>query len=265
MKKKYDLVIPLGNACSCSQTLRGAGLQLLSFPFDWVGPGSVDTEVPLDLGKRVRAICDGIDSWLKAEDFELFADSGEQATTEFYRNNMLKFVFLHDFPKNVPFEIAYPEVRAKYLRRFNRLHQLLENARRVLIFRLDRPDAAVQTPVTACREALQLLSARFPGTVFELILMQQDKNIPFARRKVTEVEPGLTLIRFDYRSTAPTALPSNVNLKQTEAALRSICRVQDYRTADERRANRKAKLKKLFAKLSRSVTKRLGRTPRGDH
>lgn len=259
MKRKYDLVIPLGNACSCSQTLRGAGLQLLSFPFDWIGPGSIDTEVPLDLGKRVRSICSGFEGFMEAADFERFADSGEAATKEFYRNNKMKFLYLHDFPKNIPFETAFPAVRAKYQRRIHRLLQLIADSSRVLIFRLDRPDAKIQTPVSACQEALRLLSDRFPGKVFELVLMQQDDNISFDRREITELEPGLTRIRFDYRSTSPTALKSDVNLKQSAAAMKSLFGVRDYRTAAERRENRKAKLRKLMAKLSRSVRKRLGR------
>ena len=36
MKLKYDLAIPLGEACSSTESLREAGLQLLSFPHDWI-------------------------------------------------------------------------------------------------------------------------------------------------------------------------------------------------------------------------------------
>ena len=105
---------------------------------------------------------------------------------------------------------------------------------------------------------------RFPGKAFDLVLMQQDDAIPFARRTVTEIEPSLMSIRFDYH-LATSALPSAVNLKLTAAALKSLYSVRDYRTAGERRKNRKAQLRKLFDKLKRSFAKRLGRDMRKTH
>ena len=59
---KYDLIVPLGYACSCSQTLRRAGLQLASFPWDWVG-------VPPP-SERCRLICDGFKDWMNLEDLK---------------------------------------------------------------------------------------------------------------------------------------------------------------------------------------------------
>ena len=62
MIKKYDLIVPLGYACSCSQTLRRAGLQLASFPWDWlvVPPPS----------ERCRLICNGFKGWMNLEDLK---------------------------------------------------------------------------------------------------------------------------------------------------------------------------------------------------
>ena len=34
--KRYDICFGIGEACVCSQVLRKAGLQKLSYPFDWV-------------------------------------------------------------------------------------------------------------------------------------------------------------------------------------------------------------------------------------
>lgn len=33
---RYDLIVGMGKACSCSMSLRKAGLQHLSLPFDWM-------------------------------------------------------------------------------------------------------------------------------------------------------------------------------------------------------------------------------------
>ena len=37
-REHFDLIIGLGPACSCTMSLRRAGLQHLSFPYDWIGP-----------------------------------------------------------------------------------------------------------------------------------------------------------------------------------------------------------------------------------
>ena len=36
MKKQYDLIFGIGEACLCSQALRNDNLQVFSYPFDWV-------------------------------------------------------------------------------------------------------------------------------------------------------------------------------------------------------------------------------------
>ena len=43
----YDFVFSLGQACTCSMTLRHAGLQFASFPLDWVSGGSLASRTAL--------------------------------------------------------------------------------------------------------------------------------------------------------------------------------------------------------------------------
>lgn len=44
-KEKYDLILSIGEACSCTQALRKSNLQIFSYPFDWLFGASFETEV----------------------------------------------------------------------------------------------------------------------------------------------------------------------------------------------------------------------------
>ena len=35
-KRSYDLIFGIGEACSCTQSLRDSGLQIFSYPLDWL-------------------------------------------------------------------------------------------------------------------------------------------------------------------------------------------------------------------------------------
>ena len=48
MTGKYDLILPIGEACSCSQSLRTAGLQFASFPWDWIAMHNIHNLIELD-------------------------------------------------------------------------------------------------------------------------------------------------------------------------------------------------------------------------
>ena len=57
MKLKYDLAIPLGEACSSTESLREAGLQLLSFPHDWIAPDNSGSDLSRhDFVQRARQL-----------------------------------------------------------------------------------------------------------------------------------------------------------------------------------------------------------------
>ena len=248
-KRKYDLAIPLGNACSCTQTLRRAKLQLLSFPYDWVTTGSRDTDILADLSNRVDDICGEFDGWLDINEFESFTSGEFTSKADFYRNRRLNLLFLHDFPKGVPLESSFSEINAKYQRRIKRLLELLRKSKRVLILRVDRPNMSIPTPLESCRDAIRRLSAKFPGTTFDLILLQQKADVPFEERHVEDLGSDLTRIRFDYQDRRPGMLASAVRIRETAAAVRALASVRDYRTVSERIRNLTARLRKHLNEL----------------
>ena len=63
--KTYDFVFGLGRACACTQTLRKAGLQHLSLPWDWIAVDYNPTEP--DLLERVNIIRTDFKDWFNQE------------------------------------------------------------------------------------------------------------------------------------------------------------------------------------------------------
>ena len=240
MKPTYDLVLGLGTACSCTETIRAAGLQFLSLPFDWITP----FDHKGDLRRRAACICNGFPGWLRKEDFRCLGDLSTTGRVR-YLNENLNFYFLHDFPEDKPVAEAFDDVRAKYERRIARLLKLLQSAKRVLLVRLDLPAFDIQTPPDDCRFARMRLAERFPQTTFDVVLFQPDAGKTFENRAVEELEPGFLRIAFDYHDRRPGMLPHQVDTRRTGEALKAVCAVHDYRTPAERlRERQRVRLEK---------------------
>lgn len=240
MKKKYDLILPLGGACSCTQALRAANLQFLSFPYDWGVPNGSG-----DLVCRAEVIASDFKDWFNKEDLV----RGEQVSPKgaiMYRNMRTRNSFPHDFLVSDDFETAYPVVAEKYRRRIQRMNSCITSSRNVLIFHLDTPIQPAPTPLADCHDALSKLGARYPGVRFDLCLLRLEKGRPAADLVEEHPDERLTVLTFDYKDYAPDAMPYSVDLQTVAGILQARFSVRDYRSPEERKAKaRKRRLAKF--------------------
>lgn len=255
--RPYDLAFSLGAACSCTESLRQAGLQFASFPFDWLY-GST-------LRKRVDLLVDDFRGWLDPAQLEP-GERSETDTMDVYRNRSTGIVFNHDFPPGVPLSAALPQVREKYVRRIRRLQGLLRSAHRVLAVyvNLRTLPAVSDEDLRRCRE---LLSKKYPNAVFDLLLLQPEPALAGVRE--VEVERGVRRVFFGAgNEDVPAAYVWQVNVPQIAEFLRTH-QVRDYRTDSEKRLWRWRKMgaanffsycrNKLEYKLWKHLRKRLAR------
>lgn len=256
--KTYDFVFGLGNACSCTQTLREAGLQFLSFPFDWVIMSGAD-----DLARRVETIANGFAGWFEMKDLERVG-AYEAGDKDIYRNNATGTIFNHEFRRNEDLTQVYPSVRAKYDRRIRRFLGLL-SSREILILRVDRPDQESPTSESECRAALRRLRALYPNAHFEMLHLAMASGVSFAGRRVEDLNDGLVRVSFDYRDTAPGVPPYAVRFAETAAAVRALAQVRDYRTRAEKAEYRLMKKRAHWAKYgaASALGYRLAKLQRG--
>ncbi len=248
MTELYDLVIPLGEACSSTGTLRRAKLQHLSFPYDWVMASENDTERAIhDLVTRATCVANRFNGWFKAEDFKFFTSVPETKKDGFI-NTKLGLAFLHDFPTGMAFPEAFTLTLSRYQKRIRRLLSLLDHAKRVLIFRLERPAEKTYKPMPTsledCREARRILAAAYPHATFDMILFAFERGRAEKDMIVEEIEPGLRRITFDYHCYAPGSPEYSVRVDRTSKILKRYARVTDYRTDEEKADFRKLRFKK---------------------
>ncbi len=241
---KYDLIVPLGYACSCSQILRRAGLQLASFPWDWVG-------VPPP-SERCRLICTGFKGWMNLEDLK-WAGKNDTFGHEEVRNARTGLIIMHDFAAGKTIEEQYPAITAKYERRIARLDRLLNESRRVLLVHIETPVSPGLLPPEDCRKAMETMSAKYPGAKFDFLLVSLEPGRAIEDRVDETPLPGVRRIAFDFKARAADAPAYGIEIDMVANLLKREYSVRDYRTKDEIAAFRKARTKKRGQKLARKM------------
>lgn len=250
-KKKYDLAFGMGMACSCSESLRRAGLQYLSFPGDWTAPVWADDthpEIVRELPVRGRTIANPPTDFFAEEDFfdlNVVSNTGRAV----YANRRTRYLFNHDFRVNSDLKTELPKVAEKYRRRYDRLISLIRASKRVLVLRVDRPNAAEPTPTEDAREVIDLLDKTFAPTRFEMLILSYEKGRAPEAMKEEALADDLTRWTFDYKNPKEGALPHEIHVPMVGELLASRLAVKDYRTREERKAHAKAKRLARYARV----------------
>lgn len=217
--RSYDVIFSLGGACSCSQSLRLAGLQFASFPCDWLFGGSPSV--------RARGLVDDFAGW-----FDPGALSRHeipwQLEHEPWINRQNGIVFKHDFDWNRPLDVSLPAVREKYARRGARLLRLIGAAKRVLAVYLCPPHQR-EIPEEEFVKALGILSDRFPAVAIDLMVIRCRPGVAFADRQ-DEMRNGVRYVGWDYDDGRESFIDNTAMAEFFKAEFV----VADYRTEAER-------------------------------
>ena len=181
--KKYDVIFSLGSACLCSQTLRKLHLQFCSYPLDWITGD--------DFSNRIDLLASGFKDFFNKEDFALHPE-WKETKTDVYKNKRTGIIFPHDFPRNIPLESSYPDVKAKYDRRISRLIGNIEKNDRILIVYIDKP-AKEQNAVSdeTLKNGHARIVSRFPEKHIDLLYV-------FCSDDVREQKIGDHIFKFSF-------------------------------------------------------------------
>ena len=231
--KNYDFIFGIGRACACSQSLRLAGLQLLSLPWDWLAlnPKTGGSDLPT----RLAIMESGFADWMREEDLEFvshYADNGKDQ----YKNRRYDIVHPHDFPRDVPLHESYPAVKAKYDRRVARFKRLMAEAKGcVLAVYMDTP-VSPPADVASCNEAQKRLQAMYPHVKMDFLMISLEYGRSFDDRTMEDMGNGFTRVAFDFKDRRPGKFDYSVDLAKCAAVMKSLVSVRDYRTRDEIKA-----------------------------
>lgn len=235
--KRYDVVFPLGSACSCAQVVKAAGLRLASYPFDWLY-GS-------DIRGRTDIVMKEFVGWLdEANMIEVEAPSWHPKAI--YRNTVTDISFNHDFPKGVPLKDSFPAVKEKYDRRIVRLQKNLEAARRILLVWVQIPTTG-RIPDGDLDYCLEAFRRKFPQAKVDIFAFDYAEGMPLENCEVVR-EEGKTVVRYDYREYGNPRYFYAVEQDKMIPFLRGIG-IVDNRNAEERRRFASECKRKLYAQF----------------
>ncbi|MBR6022589.1 MAG: hypothetical protein IK066_09265 [Kiritimatiellae bacterium] len=239
-RRRYDLVFSLGYDCKCSQSLRRAGLQHFSYPFDWL----IGTTVP----ERARIVADSFRGWFELADLEDIGPSPFNrfaVVTRIAVNRKSGLEFRHDFPLETPLCEGYPGAAEKYERRTERLLASIEKASSVLaVF----SDGFGCPPVSLAdlEETRAILARRFGDKIDVLGLFDDAPGISHAAQEAVSAD-GRT-VRWSLPCLKRT--PSGVEVRDRVVAHYLADRIEcpDPHTPAERRARRRAERLATYGK-----------------
>jgi len=244
MKTQYDFAVSLGGTCTAAESLRRAGMQFASFPFDWAGGEDV----------RVHAeiIADDFRRFLPFEQLE-YRGSNDEKNGDIYVNRENGSGFYHDFPYETPLAESYPAIKAKYDRRIARFIERMEKGGRVLAMFVQAPGKPISSDADLLR-ARELISGRYPKVELDLFYVYLVQKKPFAREDVVEVGEHVFKVGFDI--AMPGFYDARVADRKAIIPMLKTLFPQgavDYRTDEERRAHKQAMQQKKYQVMHAST------------
>lgn len=213
--KKYDLVVSIGEACSCATNLKINHLRKFSGPFDWL--------YGANLTKRIDYLLSDFEACFNREDFE-FIDNGYRLA-DIYVNKKTGIVYNHDFPKGEQFSKVFPKVKEKYQRRISRVLSALKNDKQVLLVYLELPNVAGfesrgigTNEIIACAKKL---SNKYPNV--DLLYIRHNETLKDKTNLCYRLRENLVIAEcFNYERNNIQADGSNTNLRNVKTILQKI-------------------------------------------
>ncbi len=213
LNKKYDLIFGLGEACSCTQIIRGSRLQFESYPFDWLSG--------TNLTGRTKILCDNFETWFNKEDLMFIGTRQHPEPRNIYKNKKTDITFNHDFSLDGSFDDEYPKIKEKYDRRAKRLIQRIENSKKVLAVYLQVTYNQNQEDNSDLEKAFEYLKNRFKNTDITLLYIFNNKNIDFKHKKITVISDKIVKIEFNYERPLE-GQPEAVKVKELRSIFKRI-------------------------------------------
>ena len=196
-KYDYDLIFSLGEACSCSQSLRDSKLQVYSYPFDWLYGSNFETRMGILSSRFLHFIDKG--------DLEYFYSERSIKCTA-YKNNQNGLVFNHDFLENIDFDKMYAEVKTKYDRRTSRLLENIEKANSVLIVYIEIPNNTNPlTDNTVLIDTLAKVKSAFNSKDIKLLYFTNSFDFNSFDYKEEQITESIIKVTGNYKSTLENA------------------------------------------------------------
>ena len=225
--RQYDIAVGLGVGCGVSISMRDAGAQYLSLPFDWIGCNDPVRLAEIAAG-RFR-------DWMRLEDLEIQGVRIASQSVHFVVSNRRTGLLApHDFSAYAPLANQYPAFAEKMSRRIARFEGIVSSAQAVLLVNVENPQRPGCLSDEDLERARSVLAAAYPNAVFDLVCFQHENGVRgLSEHRVSEriVRVGCGLQQVSHGVVSHT-----YEHEPIIAWLRANVRVADPRTEEEIRA-----------------------------
>lgn len=214
-KKEYDLVFSIGEACSCSSSLRASYLQEESYPLDWV--------FGTDFIGRCKIVAGEFKDYINKEDLE-YSFSNRSISCSAYHNKTNDLTFNHDFLESVPFDEMYDKVKEKYERRIKRLVDKLKSSKRILIVYMETPITDHEIiPNENIIEGAKIIEEKFKreDNIIDFLYITHKKGV---NNKIN-IKDNILKIEYDYKAYN-SDIDYCVNFKRMNKLLSSLYKLK---------------------------------------
>lgn len=166
----YDVVVGLGQTCANAAYMSRWNLRAWSGPFDWLYGQDVG------LKRCVELVASDFFGFMRQESLRPIENprtSRDDLRCDYYEDVGTGYRFFHDFPRDVPLAVSYPQVRAKYDRRIARLYRRVREGRRSLFVYWARFESISDSDM---QEVAARLRAKFAGRHVDLLIVEHSET-----------------------------------------------------------------------------------------
>ena len=225
--RQYDIAVGLGVGCGVSISMRDAGAQYLSLPFDWIGCA--------DPARLADIAANRFRDWMRLEDLEIQGVRiASQSATFVVANRRQGLLAPHDFSAFAPLAKQYPDFAEKMSRRIARLEGVLSSAKNVLLVNVENPQKPGCLSDADLERARDIFAAAYPNVVFDLVCFQHEFGVcGTSEHRVSDriVRVGCALQQISQGVVSHTYAHEPI-----VSWLQANARVKDPRTEEEIRA-----------------------------
>ncbi len=210
-QKKYDLILPFGEACHTAYALKRLKYRIMSCPFDWMWGSSFET--------RLKIILDKFENFFNKEDLVF---TRVDVKCDEYKNTRTQLCFNHDFPQGADFEEYYPIIAKKYERRISRVLEKLNNKNSILLLYIDLPTAKNTIENEKLKELFSQFKKVYPNAEIDLLYIKHNPNLKDKEVVYEKLTDNIT-IAYCYNKSTNSKLPEwQANIQNTKEALKII-------------------------------------------
>ncbi len=179
MRKKYDLLLPVGNYCLASDLLRMNNLQCESYPMDWL--------YFADFNDALKMLEQNYAGLLDVNNLKQIA---AYKRNDVYLNTLYNVELRHDFFHDMDFAENLQTAAAKYQRRIERVNRRIAAAQTILLVHAEQHASDDKTYLQQCFLRLQNI---FAGKEIELIFVNLREDI--AQTTSEDILPKIRRVR----------------------------------------------------------------------